>query len=78
MKFTIMDDNGQEWQAPEPTNEYRIEYFYDRHQRYWFMEICDTGTDDQMESKSGLSKAALLANIEYYKTQYNVVEVVKR
>ena len=53
---------------------YIIEYWYDRHQKYWVVQIFDNNGVEQ-ECVVGIKKQGLEEEISYYKNKYSTEEV---
>ena len=56
---------------------YTLEYWYDRHQRYWVIQIFDSN-DVEVESETMIRKPYLKESISEFKNRYNVVNVIRK
>ena len=73
--MTLIVD-GKPWEPILDENPaYYIEYWYDRHQQYWVIQVFNEHTDAEEHCEVGIQRDFLQATIDAYKVEYNTTDV---
>jgi len=63
------------YEPEEIPDRYWIEYWYDRHQRYWVIQVFNNGAE--VECQVGVNKHFLHNDIAALEEQYNTHDIRK-
>lgn len=61
---------------PEEATSYYVEYWYNRHDRYWAIIVYDN-LDREVESRTAGNKADMLSTLEDLAREYNTNDMRK-